>query len=80
MHTIDLNDEQLKYLRTLVLSDLLENQRIVRSHAFDRYGTVEAQRVHADIAVASALVALLPNPPRPEVVTLPLRFAELGGL
>lgn len=80
MHTIDLTPEQLKYLRTLVLSDLLENQRTVRSQAFDRYGPVEAQRVHDDIAVASALVALLPNPPRPEVVTLPLRFAELGGI
>lgn len=80
MHTIDLTPEQIKYLRSRVLYDLVENQRLVRSTAFDRYGPVEAQRVHDDIAVASALVALLPNPPRPERVTLPLRFAEAGAI
>lgn len=74
--TVDLTSEQLKYLRTLVLSDLLDNQRRVRSREFANYGPVESERIHTDITVASALIAVLPQPAPAERVVLPERFAR----
>lgn len=78
--TVDLTSEQLKFLRTLVLSDLLGNQRLVRSQEFAKYGPVESMRVHTDITVASALIAVLPSPTPVERVTLPARFAAMGAI
>lgn len=78
--TVDLTSEQLKYLRTLVLADLLENQRAVRSRAFTHYGPVESQRIHTDITVASALVAILPSPAPVKHVVLPYRLARLAAI
>lgn len=80
MHTIDLTDEQATRLRWLVLSALVQNQRIVRSREFAKYGPIESASIHDDIRLDSVLVALIPEPKRPERVTLPLRFAELGAI
>lgn len=78
--TVDLNSEQLKYLRTLLLTDLLENQRTTRSREFANYGPAESARLHEDIRIASALVAVLPSPVPVERVTLPERFARVAAI
>lgn len=79
--TVDLTSEQLKYLRTLVLTDLLQNQRAVRSRAFTHYGPEESKRIHNDITIASALVAILPSPYAPdETSILPARLARLAAI
>lgn len=80
INTVDLTSEQLKYLRTLILSDLLQNQRTVRSAEFAKYGPVESMRIHTDITVASALIAVLPSPVPVERVTLPERFARVAAI
>ena len=80
IETVDLNSEQLKYIRTLLLTDLLTNQRTVRSREFAKYGPVEAARLHEDIRIASALVATLPQPRPYEAAILPERFRELAAI
>lgn len=69
MKTIDLTDEQLNYLRALVSADVAGNQRIVRSREFANYGPDESARLHADIAVGSQCIAVLPQP-RPALAEL----------
>lgn len=78
--TVDLNSEQLKYLRTLLLTDLLENQRTTRSREFANYGPAESARLHEDIRIASALVATLPQPRPHEAAILPERFARVAAI
>ena len=44
------------------------------------YGPAESARLHEDIRIASALVAVLPSPVPVERVTLPERFARVAAI
>lgn len=62
MTTIDLTDEQLRYLRTLVLENVYRLQIAVRSPApLDNF-TPATESMHKDIAIGSILIAVLPEP------------------
>jgi len=79
MITVDLTPDQLVYLRKLIVFDLHENQRIVRSHGFAKYGRDEMQRFHDDVRTAGVLLGRMPQAPKPvPPAEIPQRFLDLG--
>lgn len=59
--TVDLTDEQLTYLRRVVVRDVTQLQEIVRSRAFENYGENESKRICEDIGIGSVLIGILPS-------------------
>lgn len=64
MITIDLTPDQCRYLRRLVLQDLLSSQQLVRSPEIETYTSAAIVRMHEDISIANTLVATIPEPRR----------------
>lgn len=72
MNTIDLTEEQLRYIERLVSTDMIDSMRVIRSRSFEGYGPVESTRMHADVRIAAALIGQI-LPKRPSVDEFRLR-------
>jgi hypothetical protein len=72
MPTVDLTDDQLRYLRRLIASDVASCGSAVKSPQFENYGPTERERVFADIRTGAQLIGLLPTPPRKDFVEVPV--------
>lgn len=62
MTTIDFTPDQCRYIRRLVLLDLLANQQLVRDAEIETYSSAAIVQIHEDIATASVLVVTIPEP------------------
>lgn len=58
--TLDLTDEQVSYIRQLVIFDVGDRNREVRSPVFATYGPDMQQRTHEELRIGSSVMGLLP--------------------